>query len=189
MAEAHPVGFRWVMKARERGAKIIHVDPRFGRTSAMADLHVPIRAGSDIAFLGGLIRHVLETESTSRSTSSHYTNAATIVNEDFQDTEDLGGFFSGLDPETQTYDPTTWMYEGGEVAAAAGQREHTDAGVRGEHRRRACWTGAVKRDETLQHPRCVLQLLRRHYARYTPEMVERDLRHLRRRSSTTSPRR
>ena len=115
MAEAHPVGFRWVMKARERGAKIIHVDPRFSRTSAMADLHVPIRAGSDIAFLGGLIRHVLETESYFKEYVLHYTNASTIINEKFEDAEDLGGVFSGFDPETGTYDRSTWMYEGGEV--------------------------------------------------------------------------
>ena len=116
MAEAHPVGFRWVMKARERGATVMHIDPRFSRTSAMADLHVPIRAGSDIAFLGGLIRHVLETESYFKEYVLAYTNASTIVNEDFQDTEDLGGFFSGFDEELGTYDPQTWMYEGGEIA-------------------------------------------------------------------------
>lgn len=172
MAEAHPVGFRWAMKARERGAKIIHVDPRFSRTSAMADTHVPIRAGSDIAFLGGLIRHVLETESYFKEYVLAYTNADTIINEQFQDTEDLGGFFSGFDEEFGTYDATTWMYEGGEIAASAGKREHsaqafsarTGAGMR---------TEPVKRDPTLQHPRCVLNLLRKHYARYTPEMVER----------------
>src|SRR4029079_13406060 len=124
MAEAHPVGFRWVMKARERGAKIIHVDPRLGRTGASADLYVPIRAGSDIASIGGLIRHVIETESFFREYVVHYTNAATIINENFRDTEDLDGVFSGFDPETGTYDRTSWMYEGGEVASASGTREH-----------------------------------------------------------------
>src|SRR6201996_5374543 len=102
MAEAHPVGFRWVMKARERGATVLHVDPRFGRTGAMADLHVPIRAGTDIAFIGGLIRHVIETESYFRDYVVHYTNASTIINEHFRDTEDLDGVFSGFDPETGT---------------------------------------------------------------------------------------
>ncbi len=172
MAEAHPVGFRWVMKAKERGATIIHVDPRFSRTSALADLHVPIRAGSDIAFLGGLIRHVLETESYFKEYVVAYTNAATIVNEEFQDTEDLGGVFSGFDPEAGTYDPRTWMYEGGEVASAAGEREHTTQSFE-QKTGAGMMTGEVKRDETLQHPRCVLNLLRKHYARYTPEMVER----------------
>jgi formate dehydrogenase major subunit len=172
MAEAHPVGFRWVMKARERGATIIHVDPRFSRTSAMADLHVPIRAGSDIAFLGGLIHHILETESYFKEYVLAYTNASTLINEEFEDTEDLGGFFSGYDAENGAYDPETWSYEGGEVAAAAGAREHSTQSF--EARTGAgMMTGDVKRDETLQHPRCVLNVLKRHFARYTPEMVER----------------
>src|SRR5689334_5776936 len=172
MAEAHPVGFRWAMKARERGATLVHADPRFSRTSAMADLHVPIRAGTDIAFLGGLIRHVLETESYFKEYVLAYTNASTIVNEDFQDTEDLGGYFSGFDDELGTYDPETWRYEGGEVAASTGRRERSGQSF-------AARTGAgmstrgVERDETLQHPRCVINVLRRHFPRYTPEMVER----------------
>ena len=89
MAECHPVGFQWVMEAKERGAKIIHVDPRFTRTSAVADLHVPIRAGTDIAFLGGIINHVLQGGHEFREYVTAYTNAATIVTEDFRDTEDL----------------------------------------------------------------------------------------------------
>src|SRR4051812_29664059 len=130
MAEAHPVGFRWAMKARERGAQVIHVDPRFSRTSAMADLHVPIRAGTDIAFLGGLIRHVLETESYFKEYVVAYTNASTIINEKFQDTEDLGGYFSGFDPESGSYTGRdTWRYEGEEGAAQAGQRGHPTPGV------------------------------------------------------------
>jgi formate dehydrogenase major subunit len=172
MAEAHPVGFRWVMKAKERGAKIIHVDPRYSRTSQLADQHVPIRAGSDIAFLGGLIRHVLETDAWFHEYVLHYTNASTIINDDFRDTEDLGGVFSGYDPETGMYEPRSWMYEGGEVAAAAGAREHS-AQAFSEKTGAGMLVGEVPRDETLQHPRCVFQILKRHYARYTPEMVER----------------
>src|ERR1700722_10680622 len=122
MAEAHPVGFRWVVKAKERGARIISVDPRYSRTSELAHQHVPIRAGSDIAFLGGLIHHVLETESYFREYVLHYTNASTIINENFRDAEDLGGVFSGFDPETGMYDRSSWMYEGGEMASAAGVR-------------------------------------------------------------------
>ena len=148
MAEAHPVGFRWVMKARERGAKVIHVDPRFGRTSALADKHVPIRAGTDIAFLGGLIRHVIETKSYFEDYVVRYTNAATLVDERFQDTEDLGGVFSGFDPETGTYDPTSWMYDGGSVASAAGVREHATQAFE-EHTGAGMLEGAVKRDPTL----------------------------------------
>ncbi len=172
MAEAHPVGFRWVMKAKERGARIIHVDPRFSRTSALAHQHVAIRAGSDVAFLGGLIHHVLETGAFFEEYVKAYTNAATILREDFQDTEDLAGVFSGYDPETGTYDKTTWAYESGQPAAPAGQREHADPNMesgaddKGLH-------GPVERDETLQDPRCVFQVLKRHFARYTPEMVER----------------
>ena len=121
MAEAHPVGFRWVMRARERGAAIVNVDPHYARTSAMADLHVPIRAGTDIAFLGGLIRHIIETRSYFEEYVVNYTNAATIVNEDFRDTEDLGGVFSGFDPENARYDPSTWEYQGNSISVSAGQ--------------------------------------------------------------------
>jgi len=172
MAEAHPVGFRWVMKAKERGAKIIHVDPRYSRTSAMADKHVPIRAGTDIAFLGGLIRYVLDTESYFKEYVLSYTNAATLISEEFADTEDLDGLFSGYDADTGTYDRTKWMYEGGEVASAAGQREHTTQAF-DEKTGAGMLTGDVRSDETLEHPRTVFRLLMKHYARYTPEMVER----------------
>src|SRR4051794_32343468 len=172
MAEAHPVGFRWVMKARERGAKVIHVDPRFSRTSAMSDLHVPIRAGSDIAFLGGLIRHVLHTGSYFKEYVLRYTNAATLVNDGFEGPEDLGGYFSGWDPDSGTYDPATWSYDGGDVAAPAGMREHATQAFT-ENTGSGMMEGPVKTDETLEHPRTVFRQLMRHYARYTPEMVER----------------
>src|SRR5689334_25050481 len=111
MAEAHPVGFQWVMEAKRRGATVIHVDPRFTRTSAVADVHVPIRAGSDIAFLGALVNHVLVNELDFREYVVAYTNAATIIDEGFQDTEDLDGLFSGFDPEQGQYDPKTWNYD------------------------------------------------------------------------------
>ena len=148
MAEAHPVGFRWVMKARERGATVIHVDPRFSRTSALADLWVPIRAGGDLAFLGGLVRWVLEHELYFRDYVVAYTNASVILGEDFRDTEELDGVFSGWDEESRRYDHASWLYEGGEL-------------------------DRPRRDPTLEHPRSVFQHLRRHFARYTPEMVER----------------
>src|SRR5690349_17683723 len=101
MAECHPVAFRWPMLAKARGAKLIHVDPRFTRTSAMADIHAPIRAGSDIAFLGGLVKYVLDsprwnTDPFFKTFLRVYTNAATIVSDDFKGTEDLDGVFSGL---------------------------------------------------------------------------------------------
>lgn len=172
MAECHPVGFRWVMEARRRGAKIIHVDPRFTRTSAMADLHVPIRPGTDIAFLGALIRYVIEHERYFRDYVVHYTNGPTLVTEDFKDTEDLDGVFSGWKEDEAKYDIHSWQYEGIDVVPAAGHKEvYAEPGA-GTHGPRGTKITCEKRDETLQHPRCVFQLLKRHYARYTPEMVE-----------------
>ena len=112
MAENHPVGFRLVVKARERGATVIHVDPRFNRTSAMADIWVPLRAGSDLAFLGGMINYVLQNGRDFRDYVVPYTNAATIIREDFKDTEDLGGLFSGWDEEQQKYVTDSWLYAG-----------------------------------------------------------------------------
>jgi formate dehydrogenase major subunit len=123
MAECHPVGFQWVVEARKRGARIIHVDPRFTRTSAIADTHVPLRTGTDIAWLGGLINHVLQNGREFREYVVKYTNAATVLSEDYRDTEDLDGVFSGL--EDGTYDAATWRYEGMEVPASAGKREQT----------------------------------------------------------------
>src|SRR3954470_17655946 len=111
MAEAHPVGFQWVVEAKRRGATIIHVDPRFTRTSALADVHVPIRAGSDIAWLGGLINHVLQNELDFREYVVAYTNDANIIGEEFDDDGDIDGLFSGFDPEPGHYDPLTWRYE------------------------------------------------------------------------------
>src|SRR3954462_5090191 len=123
MAEAHPVGFQWVMEAKARGATIIHVDPRFTRTSAVADIHVPLRAGSDIAFLGGLVNYIIENDRYFRDYVVHYTNAPAILREDFRDTEDLDGLFSGWDDENHSYAPESGAYEGVDVAPAAGQGE------------------------------------------------------------------
>ncbi len=158
MAENHPVGFQWVIEAREKnGAKVIHVDPRFTRTSAMADYWLPLRAGSDLVFLGAMIRYVLEEERFFREYVVRYTNAAVLVREDFRDTEELGGVFSG---------PETWL---------------DPDSPKGANRHRTSWRRAgsaanthhdPERDESLQHPRCVFQVMRRHFARYTPELVE-----------------
>jgi formate dehydrogenase major subunit len=113
MAEAHPVGFRWPMKAHERGATLIHVDPRFTRTSAMADLYVPIRAGADIAFLGGIINYILENDRWFKEYVLHYTNASFILDDRFKDTEDLGGLFAGFDHTSHRYDleKGAWGYK------------------------------------------------------------------------------
>ena len=123
MAEAHPVGFQWVMEAKARGAQIIHVDPRFTRTSAVADAHVPIRPGTDIAFLGGVINYVLEHELDFREYVVAYTNAATIVSDDYVDAADGDGLFSGFDPETRTYETRSWQYE----------RQEGEGGAREDH--------------------------------------------------------
>jgi formate dehydrogenase major subunit len=180
MAEAHPVGFQWVMEAKKRGAKIIHVDPRFSRTSAVANLHVPIRAGADIAFVGGLINYVLQNKKYFDEYVRTYTNAPVIITEDFEDTEDLDGLFSGFDAEHRVYDSETWAYQGGEVAPASGARGMEPGRkrqVRQAARGEAHGSGGAAahpdpdRDDTLQHPRCVFQILKRHFARYTPEVV------------------
>ncbi|OJH36441.1 formate dehydrogenase [Cystobacter ferrugineus] len=175
MAECHPVGFQWVMEARERGATVIHVDPRFSRTSAMADVFVPLRAGTDIAFLGGIIHYILENERYFHDYVVHYTNAPAILREDFRDTEDLDGLFSGYDPETGKYQPHTWQYEGLDgVVPAAGHKEiFAEPGAGGHGKVQGKHITEVARDKTLQHPRCVFQVLKRHYARYTPAVVSR----------------
>jgi formate dehydrogenase major subunit len=221
MAECHPVGFQWVTEARLKGAKVIHIDPRFTRTSASADKHLPIRAGSDVVFLGAIINHILSNDLFFRDYVVHYTNAATLVSKDFRDTEDLDGLFSGYDDELGAYNLKSWSYstrggtegeQGGEeegddapgtIGGPAAAREsgpghqeggdsspgkvggsdashehghtqserssgdqHGSAGAPLEH-------AEVERDETLQDPRSVFQILKRHYARYTPEMVTR----------------
>ena len=111
MAEAHPVGFQWVVEAKARGARVVHVDPRFTRTSALADRHLTLRAGSDIAFLGGVINHILSNELDFREYVTNYTNASFLVDERFRDAEDLDGLFSGYDPDTASYDTSTWQYQ------------------------------------------------------------------------------
>ncbi|HXJ39407.1 MAG TPA: formate dehydrogenase-N subunit alpha, partial [Bryobacteraceae bacterium] len=157
-AENHPCGFKWAMEAKRlRNAKMIVVDPRFTRTAATGDLFCQIRAGSDIAFLGGMIRYAMENNRLAKDYLTHYTNAAFIVKEGFKLPED--GLYSGFDPATQTYDRSTWNYEQAGGAAAAGAP--------------AALPANVAYDLTLQHPRCVYQLLKQQYSRYTPEMVER----------------
>ncbi len=147
MAECHPVGFQWVTEAKARGARVIHVDPRFTRTTAVADKHVPIRAGSDIVLLGALINRILSEGLHFAEYVRAYTNAANLICEEYIDAEDLEGLFSGYDPTTNAYDNSTWSYR-------------TDE------------DGRPLTDPTLEDPGCVFQILKRHYARYTPELVE-----------------
>ena len=148
MAENHPVGFQWVMKAKERGAKVIHVDPRFTRTSAAADLHVPIRSGTNIVFFGGLITYAIENDLYFKDYVRDFTNASFLIDPAFQTPTDLDGLFTGYDPEKHRYDQSSWKYQLDKE-------------------------GNPKRDPTLTDPQTVFQLLRRHYSRYTLDMVER----------------
>lgn len=143
-AEAHPVGFRWVMEAREHNnARLVVVDPRFNRTAAVADYYAEIRTGTDIAFLGGLINYLIESDQYQRDYVLAYTDASLIVSPEFG-FED--GLFSGYDPDSGKYDKASWQYE------------YDDE-------------GHARRDETLRHPRCVFQLMRQHYSRYNLELV------------------
>ncbi len=174
MAENHPVGFRFVLQAKERGATIIHVDPRFTRTSALADIYAPIRPGTDIAFLGGMIRYILETDCWFREWAMAYTNIAAIVTGEYRDPEQLDGAFSGFDEKAGAYDVDSWQYRDTDMPSPLA--EHA-----GPHRQSTTETlfgarktdGPAPEDPTLRDPNCVYQILKRHYARYTPEMVER----------------
>jgi formate dehydrogenase major subunit len=185
MAECHPVAFRWPIKAKLNGAKIIHVDPRFTRTSALADIYAPVRAGSDIAFLGGLINYVMNDERWNtdpffQQYLVNYTNAATIVHEDFKDTEDLDGVFSGLmrytsgreewpfDGSLGRYDNTTWQYA---RQPDAQRREPPREDMPLDELIYSLRMPPALRDETLRHPYTVFQIMKRHFSRYTPEMV------------------
>ena len=171
MAENHPVGFQWVMEARERGAKVIHIDPRFTRTSAMATKWVGIRAGTDIAFLGGVVNYILQNDLWFEEYVKHYTNAPVVIDEKYVDTEDADGLFSGWDPEKGKYDQSSWAYEGMETHGAAGERETKGHQSHGGHGGGLSHGEPPAEDPDLTHPRCVFQLLKKHYQRYTPELV------------------
>jgi formate dehydrogenase major subunit len=183
-AENHPCGFKWAIEAkRNRNAKMIVVDPRFTRTAATSDLFLQIRAGSDIAMLGGMVRYAIENNRIARDYLVNYTNAAFIVKEGFKLPED--GLYSGFDPSTKTYDKSTWNYEDGNDAGGVAPAVHAAAGSPPKSAGMALGQAAVTPtplpplppkvayDLTLQHPRCVYQLLKQQYSRYTPEMVER----------------
>src|SRR5437660_8634652 len=162
MAEQHPVGFQWVMEAQERGAKVLHLDPRFTRTSAVADFHVPIRAGTDIAFLGGVINHIFRHDAWFREYVQHFTNGPVILKRDFQDTEDASGFFSGWDPGDSAYHIDSWGYNRSTGEAAAGKSEQT-ADVSGDqshgaHGMRLSGGDPPDMDESMEDERCILRV-------------------------------
>ena len=143
-AEHHPIAFKWILRAKEQnGARLIHVDPRYTRTSARCDYHVPLRSGTDIAFLGGMINYILSNEKYFKDYVLNYTNASFIVGKDFYFKD---GLFSGYDPAKRKYNKDTWVLEKDE-------------------------RGIPKRDMTLSHPRSVFQMLKKHFSRYTLEKV------------------
>ena len=177
-AENHPCGFKWCIEAkRTRNAKLIVVDPRFTRTAAVSDMFCQIRAGSDIAFLGGLIHYAIENNRIAKDYLLNYTNAAFIVKPGFQLPADTDGVFSGFDAKSQTYDKSTWNYVGtggmGKDAAQGytlGAAAHPPSGGAPPP---PSLPEKIEFDLSLQNPNCVFQLLKKHYSRYTPEMVER----------------
>jgi formate dehydrogenase major subunit len=142
-AEHHPIAFKWILRAKEKGATIIHVDPRYTRTSARCDFHVPLRSGTDIAFLGGMIHYILENKKFFKDYVLNYTNASFIVDNGFNFKD---GLFSGYDPKKRKYDKATWVFD-------------KDG------------KGIPQRDMSLTHPRSVFQLLKKHYSRYTLDKV------------------
>jgi formate dehydrogenase major subunit len=168
-AENHPCGFKWPIEAKlQRNAKMIVVDPRFTRTAANADLFVQIRAGSDIAFLGGLINYAIANNRIAHDYLVNYTNASFIVREGFKLPDD--GLYSGFDPAKQTYDKSTWNYESSGSAKGAPAAASPPPGTPPPP---PSLPPNVAYDTTLQNPQCVFQLLKKQYSRYTPEMVER----------------
>ena len=174
-AENHPCGWKWAHVARDtRGAKIIHVDPRFTRTSAIADLWAPIRAGTDVTFFNGLINYVLENNLYHDDYVRLHTNASFIVSQDFEFDD---GLFSGYDEAERIYDPATWDYErikGTEKNPSIPEKTPRTGGAQGTNAvpaSPAATPGFAKRDMSLKHPRTVFQLLKKHFSRYTPEMV------------------
>ena len=145
-ASNHPISMKWIMEARNRGGKLVVVDPRFTQTAAKADLYTPLRSGTDIAFLGGMIKYIIDNNMYFRDYVVNYTNAAFLVNPDFKTPSQLDGIFSGYDEKTRKYDKKTWAYQ-------------MDA------------NGVAQKDLTLKDPNCVFQLLRKQYARYTLDKV------------------
>jgi formate dehydrogenase major subunit len=146
-ASNHPISMKWVMRAKEqRGAKLIVVDPRFTQTATKADLYAPMRSGTDIPFLGGMIKYIIDNHLYFKEYVANYTNASFLVNPDFKGPSELNGLFSGYDEKARKYDKKTWSYQMNE-------------------------DGTPKKDPTLQNPHCVFQLLKKQYSRYTVEKV------------------
>src|SRR5690348_8145813 len=159
MAENHPIAFRFALQAKAKGATLIHADPRFTRTSALADIYAPVRAGTDIAFLGGIIRHILENDLWFREYALHYTNLATVIHADFKDTSELDGLFSGWDEQGRTYKYDSWQYEGADVPSTLAEHYVNTTESYSEKTKRL-QRGEIHEDMTLAHPQCVYQILK-----------------------------
>jgi formate dehydrogenase-N alpha subunit len=169
-AENHPASMGWVNTARDRsGAKLIVVDPRFTRTAATADFYCSLRSGTDIVFLGGLINYAIENGLYNEEYIKYYSNALTLIDPDFEGPAELDGLFSGYDPSSRTYDTTSWQYQTEERTVTVAETD-PDTGVEREVEK---VVDVVKQATGLDDPDCVFAHLRKHYARYTPEMVER----------------
>jgi len=178
-AEAHPVGFQWFLAAKNDpkrgpgsggGAKMIHADPRFTRTSAVADMYTRIRTGTDVAYFGGLINYVLQNNLFHDEYVRNYTNAPFLIKKEFGFT---GGLFSGYDASGRKYDTTSWAYQGDDTANAAETKTQQEIQAAGQAPPTGAGFSFAKRDMTLQDPQTVFQLMKQHYSRYTPEMVSR----------------
>src|SRR2546426_8855876 len=170
-AEAHPVGFQWFVQAKNDpkrgpgsggGAKMVHADPRFTRTSALADIYARIRVGTDVAYFGGLINYALQNNLFHDTYVKNYTNASFLVKKEYGFKD---GLFTGYDAANRKYDITTWAYQTDDAATAASIASGIPTG--------GAPVGIAKRDMTLQDPQTVFQLMKQHYSRYTPEMVTR----------------
>src|SRR5256714_4246122 len=178
-AEAHPVGFQWFLAVKKDpkrgpgsggGAKIVHADPRFTRTSAMADIYSRIRVGTDVAYFGGLINYVLQNNLFHDEYVRNYTNASFLVKPEFSFKD---GLFSGYDAANRKYNTASWAYQGDATAQAAFDKTQQEIVAMGQGPPTGAGAAMAKRDMTLQDPQTVFQLMKQHYSRYTPEMVSR----------------
>ena len=153
MAENHPIAFRFAMQAKERGAILIHADPRFTRTSALCDIYAPVHVGLDIAFLGGIINYILEHDLWFREYALAYTNLPTIIDERFRDTSELDGVFSGFNDESRSYKYDSWQYQG-EIVPSTLAEHYVNTTESFAEKLKRIENGPPPNDFTLRHPNC-----------------------------------
>ncbi len=168
-AENHPVSLYWINGARDKNsAKLIVVDPRINRTAAVADIYAPLRSGTDIVFLGGLINYTIQNKLYNEEYVKYFTNALTLINPEFKGPADLDGLFSGYNAEKRTYDGASWQYQTEKITVTV--KEKDASGVEQDVEKEV---SVNKQAESLDDPNCAFALLTKHYSRYTPEMVEK----------------